>query len=318
MKIIPAIDIYNGKCVRLYKGDYNLKTEYSNNPVDVAKRFESEGAKFLHLVDLEGAKSNKIINHKVVREICSKTNLKVDFGGGIKSENDISFAFDLGVNQITVGSLAVKNKEIVMKSLLKYGSEKIILGADFLDNIIKINGWMTQTEIDLFDFISEFYDLGLRYVIATDISKDGVMSGPSYETYTKILKLFPNLKLIASGGISIEDRDNVNKSGNSFANWTWVANSGTTETNTDGNTTVTLQKNTTAGFSIGTFISTSASQTLGHGLGVAPELIALCCIMLVLIRLSSLIWSNIGPTSGIPPKITLIGNLRSKIIPVVS
>ena len=205
MKIIPAIDIYNGKCVRLYKGDYNLKTEYSNNPVDVAKRFESEGAKFLHLVDLEGAKSNKIINHKVVREICSKTNLKVDFGGGIKSENDISFAFDLGVNQITVGSLAVKNKELVKESLSEYGNEKIILGADFLDNIIKINGWMTQTEIDLFDFISEFYDIGLRYVIATDISKDGVMKGPSHETYAKILKLFPNLKLIASGGISIEN-----------------------------------------------------------------------------------------------------------------
>ena len=205
MKIIPAIDIYNGKCVRLYKGDYNLKIEYSNKPVDVAKHFESEGAKLLHVVDLEGAKSNKIINHKVVRDICSKTNLKVDFGGGIKSENDISFAFDLGVNQITLGSLAVKNKEIVIKSLFKYGSEKIILGADFLGNIIKINGWMTQTEIDLFDFISEFYDIGIRYVIATDISKDGVMKGPSFETYTKILKLFPNLKLIASGGISIEN-----------------------------------------------------------------------------------------------------------------
>ena len=205
MKIIPAIDIYNGKCVRLYKGDYNLKIEYSNKPVDVAKHFESEGAKLLHVVDLEGAKSNKIINHKVVRDICSKTNLKVDFGGGSKSENDISFAFDLGVNQITVGSLAVKNKEIVIKSLFKYGGEKIILGADFLDNIIKINGWMTQTEIDLFDFISEFYDMGIRYVIATDISKDGVMKGPSFETYTKILKLFPNLKLIASGGISIEN-----------------------------------------------------------------------------------------------------------------
>ena len=205
MKIIPAIDIYNGKCVRLYKGDYNFKTEYSNKPVDVAKHFESEGAKLLHVVDLEGAKSNKIINHKVVRDICSKTNLKVDFGGGIKSENDISFAFDLGVNQITLASLAVKNKEIVIKSLFKYGGEKIILGADFLDNIIKINGWMTQTEIDLFDFISGFYDMGIRYVIATDISKDGVMKGPSFETYTKILKLFPNLKLIASGGISIEN-----------------------------------------------------------------------------------------------------------------
>jgi phosphoribosylformimino-5-aminoimidazole carboxamide ribotide isomerase len=205
MKIIPAIDIYDGKCVRLFKGDYNLKTEYSNSPVDVAKRFESEGAKFLHLVDLEGAKSNKIINYKVVKDICSKTKLKVDFGGGIKSENDISFAFDLGVNQITVGSLAVKDKEIVIKSLLKYGTEKIILGADFLDNTIKINGWITQTGIDLFDFISEFYDLGLRYVIATDISKDGVMKGPSNETYKKILKLFPKLKLIASGGISDEN-----------------------------------------------------------------------------------------------------------------
>ena len=156
MKIIPAIDIYNGKCVRLHKGDYNLKTEYSNNPVDVAKRFESEGAKSLHLVDLEGAKSNKIINHKVVREICSKTNLKVDFGGGIKSENDISFAFDLGVNQITVGSLAVKNKEIVKESLSEYGSEKIILGADFLENVqvcviypLDLHNFKLQTSLSL-------------------------------------------------------------------------------------------------------------------------------------------------------------------------
>ena len=205
MKIIPAIDIYNGKCVRLYKGDYNLKTEYSNNPVDVAKRFELEGAKFLHLVDLEGAKSNKIINHKVVREICSKTNLKVDFGGGIKSENDISFAFDLGVNQITLGSVAVTNKDLLKDSINIYGKEKIILGADFLDNVIKINGWKTTTEYTLFDFINEYYIFGITYAIITDISKDGAMQGSSTKIYKKIIEKFPGLNLIASGGVTSEE-----------------------------------------------------------------------------------------------------------------
>ena len=147
MKIIPAIDIYNGKCVRLLKGDYNLKKEYSSNPLLVAKEFENNGATHLHVVDLEGAKSNTIINRSILQDICSNTDLKVDFGGGIKTKDDISLAFDLGVNQITLGSVAVTNKDLLIDSLNVYGKEKIILGADFLDNVIKINGWKTTTNI---------------------------------------------------------------------------------------------------------------------------------------------------------------------------
>ena len=162
MKIIPAIDIYEGKCVRLLKGDYNLKKEYSSNPLLVAKEFENNGATNLHVVDLEGAKSNTIINIGVLREICSNTNLKVDFGGGIKTRDDISLAFDLGVNQITLGSVAVTNKDLLIDSLNVYGKEKIILGADFLDNVIKINGWKTTTEHNLFDFINEYYSYGIK------------------------------------------------------------------------------------------------------------------------------------------------------------
>ena len=147
MKIIPAIDIYKGKCVRLVKGDYNLKKEYSSDPLIIAKEFENNGATHVHVVDLEGAKSHTIINKDILYEICVKTNLKVDFGGGIKSKDDISLAFDLGVNQITLGSVAVTNKDLLIDSLNVYGKEKIILGADFLDNVIKINGWKTQPNI---------------------------------------------------------------------------------------------------------------------------------------------------------------------------
>ena len=179
MKIIPAIDIYNGKCVRLLKGDYNLKKEYSSNPLLVAKEFENNGATNLHVVDLEGAKSNTIINRGILQEICSNTNLKVDFGGGIKTKDDISLAFDLGVNQITLGSVAVINKNLLIDSLNVYGKEKIILGADFLDNVIKINGWKTTTKYNLFDFINELY--------------------------STIIEKFPGLNLIASGGVTSEN-----------------------------------------------------------------------------------------------------------------
>tara|TARA_A100001015_G_scaffold88575_1_gene98534 strand:+ start:2633 stop:3355 length:723 start_codon:yes stop_codon:yes gene_type:complete len=205
MKIIPAIDIYNGKCVRLLKGDYNLKKEYSSNPLLVAKEFENNGATHLHVVDLEGAKSNTIINSGVLQEICSNTDLKVDFGGGIKTKDDISLAFDLGVNQITLGSIAVTNKNLLIDSLNVYGKEKIILGADFLDNVIKINGWKTTTEYNLFDFIDEYYSYGIKYAIITDISKDGAMQGSSVEIYSKIIEKFPALNLIASGGVTFED-----------------------------------------------------------------------------------------------------------------
>ena len=205
MKIIPAIDIYNGKCVRLLKGDYNLKKEYSSNPLLVAKEFEKNGATHLHVVDLEGAKSNTIINKGILQEICSNTDLKVDFGGGIKTKDDISLAFDLGVNQITLGSVAVTNKDLLIESLNVYGKEKIILGADFLDNVIKINGWKTTTEYNLFDFINEYYSYGIKYAIITDISKDGAMQGSSVETYSKIIEKFPGLNLIASGGVTSEN-----------------------------------------------------------------------------------------------------------------
>ena len=205
MKIIPAIDIYNGKCVRLLKGDYNLKKEYSSNPLLVAKEFENNGATHIHVVDLEGAKSNTIINSGVLQEICSNTDLKVDFGGGIKTKDDISLAFDLGVNQITLGSIAVTNKNLLIDSLNVYGKEKIILGADFLDNVIKINGWKTTTEYNLFDFIDEYYSYGIKYAIITDISKDGAMQGSSVEIYSKIIEKFPALNLIASGGVTFED-----------------------------------------------------------------------------------------------------------------
>jgi len=205
MKIIPAIDIYNGKCVRLFKGDYNLKKEYSSNPLLVAKEFENNGATHLHVVDLEGAKSNTIINRGILQEICSNTYLKVDFGGGIKTKDDISLAFDLGVNQITLGSVAVTNKNLLIDSLNVYGKEKIILGADFLDNVIKINGWKTTTKNNLFDFINEYYSYGITYAIITDISKDGTMQGSSINTYTKIIEKFPGLNLIASGGVTCEN-----------------------------------------------------------------------------------------------------------------
>ena len=205
MKIIPAIDIYKGKCVRLVKGDYNLKKEYSSDPSIIAQEFENNGATHLHVVDLEGAKSHTIINKDILHEICVKTNLKVDFGGGIKTKDDISLAFDLGVNQITLGSVAVTNKDLLKDSINIYGKEKIILGADFLDNVIKINGWKTTTEYNLFDFINEYYIFGITYAIITDISKDGVMQGSSTKIYKKIIEKFPGLNLIASGGVTSEE-----------------------------------------------------------------------------------------------------------------
>ena len=205
MKIIPAIDIYKGKCVRLVKGDYNLKKEYSSDPLIIAQEFENNGATHLHVVDLEGAKSHTIINKDILHEICVKTNLKVDFGGGIKTKDDISLAFDLGVNQITLGSVAVTNKDLLKDSINIYGKEKIILGADFLDNVIKINGWKTTTEYNLFDFINEYYIFGITYAIITDISKDGVMQGSSTKIYKKIIEKFPGLNLIASGGVTSEE-----------------------------------------------------------------------------------------------------------------
>ena len=209
MRIIPAIDIIDGKCVRLTKGDYNTKKIYNENPLEVAKEFEAAGIEFLHVVDLDGAKASQIINYKVLEQIASKTNLKIDFGGGLKSNKDLEIAFNSGANQITGGSIAVKNSDIFESWIAKYGAQKIILGADFYPDTaggkIATNGWKEESTSELIPFIKGYQDKGIEYVICTDISKDGMLQGPSFEVYKKIISEVKNVKLIASGGISTFD-----------------------------------------------------------------------------------------------------------------
>ena len=209
MRIIPAIDIIEGKCVRLTKGDYNTKKIYNENPLEVAKEFEAAGIQYLHIVDLDGAKANKIINHKILEQIASKTNLKIDFGGGLKSDKDLEIAFNSGANQITGGSIAVKNPIIFESWIAKFGAEKIILGADFYPDTkggkIATNGWQEKSELVLIPFIQSYQKKGIHYLICTDISKDGMLQGPSFDIYSEILSETTNLKLIASGGISTFD-----------------------------------------------------------------------------------------------------------------
>ncbi|AZI56337.1 1-(5-phosphoribosyl)-5-[(5-phosphoribosylamino)methylideneamino]imidazole-4-carboxamide isomerase [Epilithonimonas vandammei] len=214
MRIIPAIDIINGECVRLSKGDYNKKTVYSKNVLDVAKNFEDNGIQFLHLVDLDGAKQNRIINYKILKKISSQTNLTIDFGGGLKSEEDIKIAFESGAKQVTLGSVAIKNPELFLKSLEKYGSEKIILGADARKEKIAVSGWLEESKMNIYDFIKEKTESGIQYVISTDIDKDGMLEGPSFDLYEKIIGENPNIKLIASGGItSASDLEKVKSIG---------------------------------------------------------------------------------------------------------
>ncbi len=206
MRIIPAIDIIEGKCVRLSKGDYNTKKIYNENPLEVAKNFEAHGIQYLHLVDLDGAKSKNIVNHKILEEIASKTNLKVDFGGGLKTDKDLQIAFECGAHQITGGSIAVKDPDIFKSWIQKFGSEKIILGADAKNEKIAVSGWEEESSKELIPFIQEYQEEGINYVICTDISKDGMLEGPSFEVYRRILEETSSedkkLKLIASGGIS--------------------------------------------------------------------------------------------------------------------
>ncbi len=201
MKIIPAIDIIDGKCVRLTQGDYAQKKIYNEDPLEVAKGFEDAGIENLHLVDLDGAKAKQIINYKVLERIASNTNLKIDFGGGLKSDKDLNIAFESGANQITGGTVAVKNPELFLSWLEKYGSEKIILGADVKNEKIAINGWQEESGIELIDFLKKYTAAGIEYVICTDISKDGLLQGTALDLYEKIKTHFPKLKLIASGGI---------------------------------------------------------------------------------------------------------------------
>jgi len=202
MRIIPAIDIINGECVRLSKGDYNKKTVYSKNVLDIAKNFEDNGIQFLHLVDLDGAKENRIINYKSLEQISSKTSLIIDFGGGLKSEEDIKIAFESGAKQVTLGSVAVKNPELFLETLEKYGKEKIILGADAKKEKIAVSGWLEESEMNIYDFIKEKTEDGIQYIISTDIDKDGMLEGPSFDLYEKIIAENPDIKLIASGGIT--------------------------------------------------------------------------------------------------------------------
>lgn len=205
MRIIPAIDIIDGKCVRLSKGDYNTKKIYNENPLEVAKEFEAYGIQYLHLVDLDGAKSSQIVNYKVLEQIASKTSLKIDFGGGIKTDNDIKIAFESGAKQITGGSVAVKNPDIFKKWITQYGSDAIILGADANNEKIAILGWLEESTEEVIPFIQNYQQEGIEYVICTDISKDGMLQGPSFDLYKMILEQIPNIKLIASGGISTFD-----------------------------------------------------------------------------------------------------------------
>lgn len=211
MRIIPAIDIIDGKCVRLSKGDYNTKKIYNENPLEVAKSFEDAGIQYLHLVDLDGAKSSRIINHKVLEQIASKTNLKIDFGGGLKTDEDLKIAFESGANQITGGSIAVKNPTLFKEWINQYGTEKIILGADANNRKIAVSGWLEESNEDVIPFIQNYQKEGISYVICTDIAKDGMLEGPSFELYQDIISQcvtssgVEKIKLIASGGISTFD-----------------------------------------------------------------------------------------------------------------
>ncbi len=202
MKIIPAIDIIGGKAVRLTKGDYNQKKEYADNPVEVAKQFEAAGIQHLHLVDLDGAKAQKPENLSVLKGIAEATGLSIDFGGGVKSNESLEAVLEAGAKQITAGSIAAKNKELVFDWIDQYGAEKIILGADVINEQIAISGWQENSGLDLMPFLEEYVKKGIQYCICTDVSKDGMLQGPAFDLYRRILSQFPELKLIASGGVA--------------------------------------------------------------------------------------------------------------------
>ena len=205
IELIPAIDIINGQCVRLTKGDYQQKTVYSDSPAEVAKGFEQLGFKRLHVVDLDGAKSKHIVNDEVLRRITTETKLTVDFGGGIKTDEDIRKAFDAGAKMVTVGSIAVQQPELCFEWLDKYGPERIILGADVHHGKISINGWKEDSDEDLLPFLRKYIDAGIKNVLCTEISKDGTLAGPAIDLYKSVMRVYPELHLIASGGVSSLD-----------------------------------------------------------------------------------------------------------------
>ena len=202
MDIIPAIDLIDGKCVRLSQGDYERKTTYNENPLEVAKAFEDHGITRLHLVDLDGAKAHHIVNHRVLENISTHTSLIIDFGGGLKTDEDLRIAFECGAQMITGGSIAVKSPDVFESWIQKFGAEKIILGADVKEEKIAVTGWTEETKLELLPFLENYTKKGIQKVICTDISKDGMLQGPSTELYKKILTAFPELYLVASGGVS--------------------------------------------------------------------------------------------------------------------
>jgi phosphoribosylformimino-5-aminoimidazole carboxamide ribotide isomerase len=214
MLIIPAIDLIEGKCVRLTKGDYSTKKEYNSNPLDVALEFQDAGLTHLHLVDLDGAKQKKIVNYKVLETLATKTQLHIDFGGGIQSDEDIKIAFESGAAQITGGSIAVKNQDLFSHWLKIYGTEKIILGADVKNDKVAVSGWEETSSIWIQDLLEQYTAKGIKYVISTDIAKDGMLEGASIDLYQRIKKDFPNIHLIASGGVSsMQDLEQLAENG---------------------------------------------------------------------------------------------------------
>lgn len=214
IELIPAIDIIDGKCVRLTKGDYNQKTVYNDSPADVARQFEDMGFKRLHVVDLDGAKSKHIVNDHVLKAITDATNLKVDFGGGLKTDDDLKKAFEAGASMVTIGSIAVTKPELFLSWLEEYGADKLILGADVRNGKISINGWKEDSTEELLPFLKQYVDHGVKNVLCTEISKDGTLQGPAIELYRQIMDAYPTLHLIASGGVgSTNDIRNLNESG---------------------------------------------------------------------------------------------------------
>ena len=214
IELIPAIDIIDGQCVRLTKGDYDQKTVYRDSPAEVAKEFEQKGFKRLHVVDLDGAKSKHIVNDEVLRRITTETNLTIDFGGGIKTDEDIEKAFSAGAAMVTVGSIAVTQPELFIGWLEKYGADRMILGADVRNGKISINGWKEDSAEDLLPFLRKYIDAGVKTVLCTEISKDGTLQGPAIELYKEVMAAYPTLHLIASGGVSsIDDIKALDRAG---------------------------------------------------------------------------------------------------------
>ena len=205
MILVPAIDIINGQCVRLTKGDYDTRKVYNESPVEVAKAFEGAGLTHVHVVDLDGARAKHIVNANVLEQIATQTSLQVDFGGGIKSETDLQTALDCGASQVTLGSIAVSEPELVREWLKKFGAEQLILGADAKNRRIATHGWEQDSGLDVIDFIKEYAQKGFEYVLCTDVAKDGMLAGPSLELYYEILEQLPELSLIASGGVTTMD-----------------------------------------------------------------------------------------------------------------